>query len=570
MEKTVPVNNGAEAFLELLVACGVDYIFLNPGTDTCSIQEAVCKFKTLGKPTPEVVLCLHESVAMAAAHGYFMVSHKPQVVLVHADLGPQQVGGALHNAQRGRIGVVLCSGRVPSSIDKGRMNQIHWLQEQFDQAGVLRGYVKWEYELRTLENIHHVVLRAFQVASSEPYGPVYLCLPQDLLVEKMTNVCIPEVARHKAAAVGVDNHLLAEIGAILNKAENPLIISGYAGRHPGSVASLVELAEGLSARVISVPGRMNFPTTHPLFSGFDPDPYLTKADVIFMIDLDVPYIPARAKPKPEARIIHLDIDPLKSNLPLWDFPVDIPVQANSESVLPILNQIMRQNATPDQVAHSRTRLQHIRSAHQKMVKEWNELADDGARQKPISPDWLCHSLDEILEDNAIVLGEVVTNAAALWRQLRRTRPGTYFQSGGSNLGWGLGAALGARLASPDKTVVLLAGDGSFVFGCPTAALWAASTYRAPFLCIILNNMQYTAPKLAVKKSFGEASYSVKTGNWVGTEIRPSPDYAAIARACLAYGQTVEEPADVKPAIKAALEQVRGGRPAVLDVRIKGQ
>jgi acetolactate synthase-1/2/3 large subunit len=198
------------------------------------------------------------------------------------------------------------------------------------------------------------------------------------------------------------------------------------------------------------------------------------------------------------------------------------------------------------------------------------MADDGARQKPISPDWLCHSLDEILEDNAIVLGEVVTNAAALWRQLRRTRPGTYFQSGGSNLGWGLGAALGARLASPDKTVVLLAGDGSFVFGCPTAALWAASTCGAPFLCIILNNMQYTAPKLAVKKSFGEASYSVKTGNWVGTEIRPSPDYAATARACLAYGQTVEEPADVKPAIKAALEQVRGGRPAVLDVRIKGQ
>ena len=149
MDQTIPVSNGSEAFLELLNANGVDYIFLNPGTDTFPIQEAVCKFKALGKRTPEVILSLHESVAMAAAHGYFMITGKPQVVFVHADLGPQQVGGALHNAQRGRIGVVLCSGRVPSNIEKRRMNQFHWLQEQFDQAGVVRGYVKWEYELRS-------------------------------------------------------------------------------------------------------------------------------------------------------------------------------------------------------------------------------------------------------------------------------------------------------------------------------------------------------------------------------------------------------------------------------------
>jgi acetolactate synthase-1/2/3 large subunit len=146
MEQTLPVDNGAEAFIELLNANGVNYLFLNPGTDTYCIQEAISKFKALGKRTPEVILSLHESVAMAAAHGYFMVSGKPQVVLVHADLGPQQVGGALHNAQRGRAGIVLCSGRVPSSLEEGRLNPVHWLQEQFDQSGVVRGYVKWDYE----------------------------------------------------------------------------------------------------------------------------------------------------------------------------------------------------------------------------------------------------------------------------------------------------------------------------------------------------------------------------------------------------------------------------------------
>ncbi len=131
MEKIIQVNTGAEAFIELLNANGVEYMFLNPGTDTSSIQQAISKFKTLGKRTPEVILCLHESVAMAAAHGYFMVSGKPQVVFVHTDVGIQQAGGAVHNAQRGRIGVVLCSGRAPSSVDSGKTNQVHWFQEQF-------------------------------------------------------------------------------------------------------------------------------------------------------------------------------------------------------------------------------------------------------------------------------------------------------------------------------------------------------------------------------------------------------------------------------------------------------
>jgi acetolactate synthase-1/2/3 large subunit len=164
MDQEIPVTNGAEAFVELLNANKVDYIFLNPGTDTFSIQEAISKFKSLGKRTPEVVLCLHESVAMAAAHGYFMISGKPQVVLVHVEVGPQQVGAALHNAQRSRIGVILCAGKVPPNVEgddqECRYDSLHWLEEQFDPASVVRSYVKWEYELRSNENIHQVVQRA--------------------------------------------------------------------------------------------------------------------------------------------------------------------------------------------------------------------------------------------------------------------------------------------------------------------------------------------------------------------------------------------------------------------------
>lgn len=567
MEKTIPVDNGAEAFIELLNACGVNYIFLNPGTDTYCIQEALSKFKALGKRTPGVVLCLHESVGMAAAQGYFLATGKPQVVMVHADLGPQQVGGALHNAQRGRAGIVLCSGRVPSNVDQGRFNQVHWMQEQFDQHGAVRGSVKWDYELRSNESIHHVVQRAFQFAGSEPCGPVYLSLPQDALSESIKNVSILPAERYGAVTPPqIEAGLLERIASILVQAQNPLIITGYAGRNPQTVPALIELAEILGARVISSQLRMNFPTTHPLFGGIEPNQFLPDADVILVIDHDVPYVPARVKPAPGTQIIHIDIDALKQNMPLWGFPTDILVEADSSRALPSLNQALKQMITSEQQVKIAARTQKIKEDNRKIKQEWQNLALAKSSQRPISPEWLCRCIGEVLGDEAIIVAEPVTNTASVLRQVLRTRPGSYLQSGGSNLGWGLGGALGVKLARPEETVVAIMGDGGFNFACPTAGLWAAAAYKAPFLCIIINNMRYNAPTLALRQGSSATSYSEKTGAWIGVDIKPSPDYAAVARACQAYGQVVENPTEIHSAIKTALEQVKQGQAAVLDVR----
>ena len=573
MEKTIPVDDGAEAFVELLNANGVEYIFLNPGTDTFPIQEALAKFKALGKRTPEVILSLHESVAMAAAHGHFMISGRPQVVLVHVDVGTQQVGGALHNAQRGRIGVIFCAGRAPWTFEQNKPGErflnIHWLQEQLDQAGVVRGYVKWEYELRTNENMHQVVQRAFQIASTEPCGPVYLTLPTELLMEKMKRVPIPAVARHVAPSTPqADTALLDEAAAMLIQAEMPLIIAGDPGRHLQSVASLVALAETLGARVITSPARMNFPTTHSLCGGSDPNPYLKDADVLLLIDCDVPYVPAQAKPRPEARIIHISLDPVKQDLPMWVFPADILIAADSSKAMPVLSEMIRQKVTPEQRTRYQARFKQLQSEHQRLREKWHRSAITKAKRKLISPEWLCRCIDEVIDEDIILLNEAVTNVPFVTRLIHRTKPGTLFSSGGTSLGWGLGAALGAKLAALDKTVVTLVGDGSFIFGCPIPALWAASVYQAPFLSIIFNNQQYQAPKEALRRAYGKESFSEKTGLWVGMDIAPSPNYALIAQACRAYGHTVEDPSSLQSALKEALDQVRRGKPAVLDVRIE--
>ncbi len=571
MEEVVPVDEGAEALIELFNANGVDYIFLNPGTDIFPIQEALSKFEALGKRTPGVILALHESVGMAAAHGYFRVSGRPQVVLVHVDLGTQQVGGALHNAHRGRIAVILCAGRPPLPFEGekrgGRSHYLNWIQDQRDQAGIVRNYVKWEYELHTNDNIHHVVQRAFQIASTEPCGPVYLSIPRDVLMEKIDKVRILPTARYAAASTPqADIALLTKVSEMLIEAESPLIIAGDSGRHPQSVASLVKLAETLGARVVTSQFRVNFPTTHPLCAGVEQNPYLKDADVILVIDAEVPYVPVQAKPKPDAKIIHIDIDPVKQDMPMWSFPVDVLIGADSSKAIPVLCEIIRQKVTREQEAHFQARFKQYEYEHQKLRAERHTLATSKADRKPISPEWLCHCIDEVVDEDTIILNEAASNELTVARQIRRTRPGTLFGSGGSNLGWGLGAALGVKLAAPDSTVITLVGDGGFIFGCPIAALWAADKHHAPFLCVIFNDEQYYALKRNIRVAYGDESYSEKTGVWVGVHIAPSPNYVLIAQSCNAHGQRVENPSDLKTALRSALQKVRGGKCVVLDVR----
>lgn len=569
----IPVAEGAEAFVELLNANQVDYIFLNPGTDTFPVQEAIAKFRYLGRRTPEVVLALHESVGMSAAHGHFMVSGHPQVVFVHVDLGTQQVGGALHNAQRGRAAVLLCAGRAPWTFDgelRGtKSSAIHWIQEQFDQAEVVRQYVKWDYELRRNENINHVVQRAFRVAASEPWGPVYLTLPREVLMEAIQQVSILPPARHgPAISPQADPEALGEAAAWLVQAERPLLITSYAGRHIEAVPALVELAELLAIPVVETRTRVNFPTDHPLYGGENPAPYLREADVVLVVDHDVPYIPALARPRPEAKIIHIDIDPVKASIPLWNFPVDLSIEANSARAIPALTEAARGRLTASDQSRIEARRQQLTERHRGQRRQGEQAALAKARERPIAPEWLAYCINQAVDEDALVLNESVTNSAHVSRMMQRTKPGTAFQSGGSSLGWGIGAALGAKLAAPERTVVALVGDGAFVFGCPTSALWAADVYKAPFLTVIFNNQRYHAPKASLQQGYGPDSYSERTGAWVGMDIAPPPDYALLAQACRAYGERVAEPDQVLPALRRGLERVRSGQAAVLDVLIQ--
>ena len=562
------VDNVSDGYVELLNTFSVDYIFVNPGSGTAPILESIAKFNAEGHRTPELVLCLHESVTMAAAHGYFMVTGRPQIVLVHVDVGTQNIGANLHNAQRGRAGVVVCEGRTPYTVDSslpgGRNRHIHWIQEQFNQAGSVQGYVKWHYELTCRENLTVAVQRAFQVAATEPAGPVYLTLPREVLMQKTVESVMEPERAPTISTPAPDPESLSRAAQWLIEADSPLILVAYAGRNPKAVASLVRLAEALAVPVVESRHRINFPSSHPLHLGFSAARYLQQADCVLVVDHDVPWVPAQGRPTAECRIIHMDIDPLKRDIPIWGFPVDLAIQADSSRALEALAEEIERRLSPADRARIETRRRSVTLEHQAQRTLRQQRALDLAARQPIAPEWAAFCVNEIVDEETLVVSEAVTNNPVLWNYLQLDTPGTYYQSLGSGLGWGLGAALGAKLAAPSKTVICTIGDGSWVFSSPIAVYWAAEQHHSPFLTVIFNNQEYAATTEAILTT-SPKGYAKKTGTYPVCDLPKPPLYSRLAEAMGLWAQTVHEPARLQSVLREALAEVRRGRSALVDI-----
>ena len=570
IRSTAPARTGAEAILQLMVASGVEYVFLNPGTDTAPIQEALVALSADGEAVPTLVPCLYENVAIAAAHGYFLVTRKPQLVVVHVDVGTQNLGGNIHDAMRGQAGVVILAGRSPYTVDGvlpgSRDRAIQWQQDVTDQIGIVRSYVKWSHELGRVDTLHQLVSRAVQMAASEPCGPVYMTAAREVLMQPpdgtKVDLGVAQRARPLVTSAG-DPAALDQLAEWLTEAQAPLAIAGNPGRHPESVGQLVALADLLGMRIADTRGPLNAPSDHPLVVE-DASAAIREADVVLLLDVDVPWIPKQVQPAAGARIAQMDIDPLKETIALWGFPVDLPIQADTSKALPGLIEAVQRRATGDRQRtwmDRRQRYADQSAAHrQALAAKLSELRT----RRPIAAEWVGGELAEKLPENSIVLDEAVTSSDAVRRFLNRKRPGSILSAGAPGLGWALGAGVGVKLAAPDQTVVAVVGDGSFVFGSPVAALWAAQQAAAPFLTIVLNNGGYNASKMPVLGLFPDGA-SRRANAFPGVRFSTPPDYAALARSCHAYGERVDDPAALGEAIARGLAAVNGGQAAVLDV-----
>ncbi|MGD1119150.1 MAG: thiamine pyrophosphate-dependent enzyme [Dehalococcoidales bacterium] len=554
----VEAYGNIKTLVDIMNRNGVDFVFFNPGIDNVPVLETLAACRAKGEKAPRSILCLDEFVAMTAAHGAYMASGKPQVVSVHSELGTLQIGGALHNAQWGKVPLVFFT---ESYGPPGRTN---WKGEPFDQGATVRNFVKWDHYVSAAEDFGEVFREAFRVAATEPCGPVYLSLPRETLWSK---TAAPEMKKTKNMVTPpseIDAATLAKIAEMLITAKNPLIVVGYIGRNLKSVASLVELAETLGASVLTSDIRVNFPNTHPLAALLSPtagfgNPLLGKADVILAIDYDMHYASPPSPTLPDTKIIHIDIDTAKKGQPLWGKKPDIQVKADSASAIPALTAAVKRTMTAKDRARLQQRAESLTAEHDKIQQDWRDIALSHAKRKPVSAHWLSHCIDEAIDDDTIIVNQTISPATIVAHQIRRSKPGTLLSCAGGCIGWAPGAALGVKLAVPDKTVISLMGDGAFIYGCPEASLWSSNFYHAPFLAVIYDNRGYGA----IKGLFRE-KYDVEN---MGADITMPPDYALIARANNAYGRMVDDPADVLQALQDCLKVVRGGQAAVLDVRI---
>jgi acetolactate synthase-1/2/3 large subunit len=572
--KSVTVSTGAEAFLAQVRALGaVRYLFANTGTDHGPIIEALAKTANEDPNDLQPIVVPHELAAVSMAHGYYNVTQKPQMVLVHTLPGTANALGGIINAQSANVPVLLVAGRTPiteGELRGGKSQNIHWRQESRDQGNIVREFVKWDYEVRTNQNLAAVVSRAFKIAMSEPRGPVYLTLPREWLCEALESTELSSDSLMPSTKMQADYAALEEAAELLINAEHPLIVTKYLGRNPEGVPLLVELAELLAIPVVQQMSYLNFPTDHPLYLGVQTIQHSKEADVLFFIDTDVPWEPpSRRFIRSDAKIIHLERDPLFTGIPGWGFPADLPITGCSEISLPALTSIIK-----SKLQKSNARQSHLEERRKKIAAEhhamWRQVEASIAAvkdEKPISPLWVSKCIGDVVDEKTIIVNETVTSKLA--DVIHLNRPGSQFGTPlAGHLGWGLGAAIGVKLGAPEATVIAAEGDGSYMFCAPTACHFTAQKYRIPFLTVVYNNRAWNASLNAARGLFPDG-VAQKTGNFPGTDLSPSPKFELTAQACGAYAERVEAPEALPGALQRALKIVREEkRQAMLNVICK--
>src|SRR3954463_2301611 len=354
-------ETAADAWLGLLASRGVEYLFANGGTDFAPVVEAYAKGQKLGWKLPQVVVGPHENMGVAMAHGYTMVTGRPQAMMVHVGVGTANSINGLINASRQNIPILFTAGRTPITESGGltaaRNNYIHWAQEHFDQGGMVREFVKWDYELRHAEQTETVLDRALAIAKSEPQGPVYVTLPREILASDSSKMVFSEKPTISAASPpAADPQALEEAVKLLAAAQHPLLITANGGRTAESAQAIEQLAQAMAVPVVQYrPRHMAISTEHPMQCGWDPHGLLKAADLLLVVDCDVPWIPKEGKPAAGTKVVHIGPDPLFSRYPLRGFRADL---ALTGAVAPTLQALWRsaqkQTVSPTKVEERRT------------------------------------------------------------------------------------------------------------------------------------------------------------------------------------------------------------------------
>ena len=540
------------AILARLKALGVEYVFANAGTDFPPIIEGMVEARARGIALPTMVTVPHEHVAVSMAHGYYQITGRPQAVMLHTNVGlANGVIGAI-NAACDQVPIFFMSGRTPV-CEGGRFGArtvpIGWGQEMYDQAGLIRETTKWDYELRFANQVTEILDRGWAIASSTPKGPVYLSLPREVLCEECRIDDLGGPPRMAPAATVPSRDLMDAAADLLAAARNPLIIAQRGAGTAESFSTLTRFVEDLAIPLSHYwANQIAIPLSSPMHVGWLPGELLSTADVILVINALAPWWPDRESPGPKAEVIHLGPDPLFARTtPVRNFRSDITLAGETaETLTRLIRRVYKRPKQMGTIEERRSRIEIVSALERERVRS---EARKGCGS-PMSKEWVSYCLGQAIRGRrATVFHELGCPLPALEPDEHLS----YFQephSGG--LGWCLPAAMGARLADPDRLVFATMGDGSYMFSNPTACHLVSESLGLPVITLVLNNEEWGAVRHSVEGLYRDGVAS-RCNTMPLTTLRPSPDFARTAEASRAHAETITDGRDVPAALERAIQ-----------------
>ena len=551
-------RDGGDAILEALRKLNVDYIISSPGSEWPSVWEALARQKINEEPGPTYINCWHETLAVCIAQGYTRMTGRMQAVLLHAGVGVLQGSMGIHGAFQGEIPMLVASGETATygeadGFDPGPQ----WLRNLSIVGGPNRlvdSITKWSSRVTSAEVIYETFSRAGEMAQRTPKGPTFLNVPMETMLEEWTP---PPGLKNKPVAPKTqpESSAIERIAGLIITSKNPVIVADSSGRSAEGFNALVSLAETLSVPVFESEGPSygNFPKSHPLHNGYDLTPRLGEFDLFLVVGNRAPWYPASASPA-NATVVIIDENPIKEYMVYQDLGADHYLEGDLPLTLQLLTDAVKSKGAKANGY-----------AGNGGVWEKYQAVNNGAdNASPIDPGVLCNALNEAMPSDTIYIDETIIHRAQILRRIHWDNPQSYLRPIGG-LGQGLGTALGVKLASPERPVVALMGDGALLYNPITQALGVAREADLPIMIVVFNNSSYAAMK-RLHLSFYPDGDAAKSGIFHGVNI-PGPDYQELVSPFGGHGERVEDPKRLAGAIKDGLAAVAEGKVAILDVAL---
>jgi acetolactate synthase-1/2/3 large subunit len=552
-----------EAILQALRALDIDYVMTSPGSEWGSLWEAFARQDANGTPGPVFLSCGHETLAVDLAIGYTRHTGRMQAVVLHTGVGLLQGSVGIDAANRMGVPMVVLSGE---SLTYGELPDFdpgyQWTANLSVPSGpqrLIAPIVKWSNHAASAGTIYEMIVRAGEMAQRTPAGPVYLNVPIEIMLEDWTPPAharkVPRPVKPHAPESEIER-----VAALLLAAKQPVITTESAGRDAETYWALCELAELLAIPVVETIAAefSNFPKTNPLHQGLGFEAFAETADLALAVCSRAPWYPPHTRPR-NATIVNINDTPFNGTMVHQNLQADIYLDGNPAHTLKTLAKLVRAGKV-DRAAVTQRRKRH--AASHKAMREGYRTATAG--NGSINAAMLCEAMSQALPDETIYVDETITHRGDTLRHLDCRGPQSYYRAGGG-LGQGIGLALGAKLAAPDRMVVSVIGDGSFLYNPIVQSLALSQQAKLPVMIVIFNNGGYRAMKLEHHAYYPEgiAAAQDKSHGFPITAFA----YSDLVKPFGGFGQRVEKPADLKQALQRGAAAVKDGRTAIIDVAL---